>query len=402
MDLETKKLVEELGTAFEQFKKANDAELKILKEKGHVPEDLKTKTDKLNDEVGKIQSKIDSIQTALNRGGQGGEDHQEKSAAFQKKYSQELRAYMSKGTGLTPEMMAEAKAMSVDSDENGGFWVGPQLSNEIVMKVFESSPVRSVASVQTISTDAMEIMEDLDEAGSGWVGETSPRPETTTPKIKMIKIPVHELSAQPAANQKFLDDAAINVESWLAGKVSEKFARDEATAFVRGNGVAKPMGFLSYPNGTGFGQIEQIETAGSVAITADDMIDLDYSLKGEYKRNAVWMAPRLVQKIFRKFKDLDGQYLWQPGLNGLAQATLLGKPLIEANDLDANSGTLAAGLLPVAFGDFRTGYQIVDRVGIRVLRDPFTSKPNILFYTTKRVGGAVKNYEAIKLLKIKA
>jgi HK97 family phage major capsid protein len=304
-----------------------------------------------------------------------------------------MNSYLRKGASEL-----ELKAMSVDSDEDGGFLVTSQTSSEIIKKVYESSPIRQLASVQTISTDALEILEDLDEVGSGWVGETQPRGETGTPKLKKIVIPVHELYAQPKATQKLLDDAAVNVEMWLADKVSEKFARDEATAFMTGDGVLKPKGILAYDAGTGFNQVEQIETAAVGTVGADDLIELAYSLKEAYKNGASFLAKRAVIKQFRKLKDLQGRYLWEPGLNGAAQSTLLGFPVYEANDMMA----VANGALPVAFGNFRAGYQIVDRIGIRVIRDIYSAKPHVLFYTTKRVGGGVKNFEAIKLLKVKS
>jgi HK97 family phage major capsid protein len=391
MELERK--MTELHEAFAEFKKQNDARIKEIETKGSTTGERIAKIDSLNETISRIEGEMKSIQTSMNRTGGFDASAQNPQSEKEEKALAAFNKYLRKGLE-TPEL----KAMSVDSDEDGGFLVTSAMSSEIVKKVFESSPVRQVASVQTISTDALEILQDLDELESGWVGETQVRNETQTPKLKKIVIPVHELYAQPKATQKLLDDAAVNVESWLAEKVAEKFARDEATAFVKGDGTAKPMGFLSYPTGTGYGQIEQVETAGSLAITGDDLIELSYSLKEAYKNGAAWMAKRQIIKEFRKFKDLQGRYLWEPGLNGSTQSTLLGFPIYEANDM----GDKVAAGLPVAFGNFRQGYQIVDRIGIRVIRDIFTAKPHVLFYTTKRVGGAVKNFEAIKLLKVKA
>lgn len=389
--MELEKKMGELHEAFAEFKKTNDARLKAI-ESGRSTAELDAKTEKMNEIVSNLEAEIKQMQTAMARGSQGGQGNgeaEEKSA----KYSSAMQSYLRKGNET------ELKAMSVDSDEDGGFLVTPAMSSEIVKKVYESSPIRMLASVQTISTDALEILEDLDEAASGWVGEVSARNETGTPKLKKIVIPVHELYAQPKATQKLLDDAAFNVEAWLSGKVSEKFGRDEATAFVSGDGNLKPKGFLSYAAGTGYGEVEQLTTSTSLAIVSDDLIDLSYSVKEAYKANSVWMAQRATVKAFRKLKDSQGRYLWEPGLNGAAQSTLLGFPIYEANDMQANG---VAGNLSVAFGDFKQGYQIVDRIGVRVIRDIYTAKPNVLFYTTKRVGGGVKNFEAIKLLKIKA
>lgn len=379
-----------LSEAFNEFKKQNDTALKEVAAKGSTAADRLAKVDELNETISTLENEIKGIQTAMAR--TGGQPTPIETA--DKKHSELINKYLRKGIDS-----AELKAMSVDSDEDGGYLVTPAMASEVVKKVFESSPMRQLASVQTISTDALEMLEDLDEAASGWVGETASRPETGSPQIKKIVIPVHELYAQPKSTQKLLDDAAFNVEMWLSEKVSEKFARDEATAFMSGNGVGKPKGILAYDAGTAYGQIEQITSAASLVIGADDLIDLQYSLKADYKTNAAWMAQRQTIKAFRKLKDTQGKYLWEPGLNGAAQATLLGHNIYEANDMQANG---VAGNLAVAFGNFKAGYQIVDRIGIRVIRDIYTAKPHVLFYTTKRVGGAVKNFEAIKLLKVKA
>lgn len=385
MDL-TKKM-EDLGQAFADFKKANDSRLQDIEKKGYAPADVEEKVDTLNDRIEEIQGSIKAVQTAMARPNQG---EVESTEGKQSAYSKAFKSYLRKG--LIPSE-AEFKAMSVDSDPDGGFFVSPELSSEIVTKVFESSPMRQLASVQTISSDALEILQDLDESGADWVGETQSRAETSTPKIDKIVIPVHELMAQPKATQKLLDDAAVNIESWLAEKVSDKFARSEATAFVSGNGVLKPRGILTYAAGTAYGQIEQVNSGGASTLTPDGLINLIYSLKSAYKAGAAFLMKRATIKDVRKFKDGENQYLWAPGLNGNTQNQLLGYPIFEADDME----TVGASALPVAFGNFKAGYQIVDRVGIRVIRDIYTAKPFVLLYTTKRVGGAVKNFEAIKL-----
>ncbi len=384
--------LQQLSEAFAEFKRQNDARLKEVETKGAASGERTAKVDQLNETISKLEGEIKSIQTAMNRSGQDGNNPNPQNER-EEKHAKLIEAYLRKGANEL-----ELKAMSVDSDEDGGYLVTPATSSEIIKKVYESSPMRQLASVQTISTDALEILEDLDEVGSGWVGETQTRGESGTPKLKKIVIPVHELFSQPKATQKLLDDAAVNIEAWLAEKVSEKFARDEATAFMTGDGVLKPKGILAYDAGTGFNQLEQIVTAASLTISGDDLIDLVYALKGDYKNGAAFMAKREVIKTFRKLKDNQGRYLWEPGLNGAGQSTLLGHNVYEANDMQA----MTANGLAVAFGNFKAGYQIVDRVGIRVIRDIYTAKPHVLFYTTKRVGGAVKNFEAIKLLKVKA
>lgn len=383
---EIEKKLQEISEAHQAFKTAHESALKTQSA------EAKAKVDEMNEKLSQLDAELKGLKAAAARTTQGGNgqeitDAEQKTAEYKKNFGQFLR----KGV--------EFKANTSNSDEDGGYLVTPEMSSEIVTKIFESSPMRQLASVQVISSDALEMLEDLELIASGWVGETSARPATDTTKLKMIKIATHEIYAQPLATQKLLDDAAVNVESWIAGKVAQKFALDEATAFINGNGSGKPKGILAYDNGTGFNQVEQLETSTSLTIKGDDLIDLTYGLKGEYKKSASFLAQRATIKEFRKLKDLQGRYLWEPGLNGSAQATLLGAPLYEAADMAAAG---VGGNLAVAFGDFKAGYQIVDRIGIRVIRDVYTNKPFTMFYTTKRVGGGVKNFEAIKLLKVKA
>lgn len=351
--------------------------------------------------VKNLEIALSEIKTAMNRS-EIPQSVSHLQSAGNDEYKSAFNAYMRKGREIAEEVLKnEFKGMSVQIDEDGGFLVTPQISNEIVKKVFESSPIRELSSVTTISTDALEIYEDLDEADAGWVGETQDRPETDTPKIKMIKIPVHELYAKPKATQKLLDDAAWNVETWLQEKVSDKFARVETTAFIKGDGVLKPLGILSYPETAQdfeFGKLKTITTSVTASFNADDILDLLIDFKEAYLPNVVLLVHRSALKIMRKLKATDGTYLWQPGVNGLTDSTFAGHPVRLAADLEP----LAANSKSIIAGDFQQGYQIVDRFGVRVLRDPYTNKPNIVFYSTKRVGGGVKNFEAIKILKTKA
>ena len=370
---------------FRSFKESNDKEIADLKKKGHVDPLLSEKTDRINDKVSELQDQIKHIQTAMNRSAAA--DGQSEAG---KAHKEAFNKYLRKGVDF------DTKALSVDSDPDGGYFVTPAMSAEIVKKVFESSPIRQLASVQTIGTDSLEIMEDLNEASSGWVGESESRSETNTPQIAKIVIPVHELYAMPKASQKFLDDASINVEAWLTEHVAAKFARDEATAFISGNGVNKPKGILSYTSGTTLPTtIEQVVTGSAAAITADGLIDLVYALKEPYKANATFLMNRATVKAVRKLKDGNNLYLWGTGLNGAQGGMLLGFPIMEAADMP----TEAASALVAVFGDIRSAYQIVDRVGIRVIRDVYSSKPHVLMYSCKRVGGGIKNFEALKIQK---
>lgn len=393
--MELQKKIEELGTAFEEFKKLNDQRLEDIKKNGSAAGDLEEKVAKANEHIGTLEKQIEQLNAAIARKANGGKDLEPELTAEQKASKEQkeaLTAYLRKGI--------ESKALSTDSDEDGGFLVNPEMSSEIVKKIFESTPMRELASVQVIGSDSLEILEDLDEVGSGWVGEIAARTETTSPTLKKVMIPVHELYAKPKATQRFLDDASVNVEQWLGAKVAEKFARDEATAFVSGNGVNKPKGILAYADGSTFGTVQRQRTANATALDGNDFIAIQSLLKEAYQGNATWLINRLIIGEVRKLKDAtSGQYIWQPGLTVGQPGTLLGRPVRMANDL---ASSLAIDNNIGLYGDFRQGYQIVDRIGIRVLRDPYSAKPYVEFYTTKRVGGGVKNFEAIKVLQCKA
>ena len=385
---EIEKKLQEISEAHAAFKDAHKKEMETKSA------EAKAKVDELNEKLSQLDAELKGLKAAAARGSQAGAANEQTPEEIKTaEYKKQFNMFMRKGHEF------KAVQNSVGTDEEGGYLVTPEMSSEIVKKVYESSPLRQLASIQVISSDALEILEDLELVQSGWVGEKQARSATDTAKLKMIKIPTHEIYAQPMATQKLLDDASVNVEMWLADKVAQKFALDEAAAFVNGDGAGKPKGFLAYDEGTGFNQVEAIETSTSLAIKGDDLIELNFALKDEYKKKGAWLAQRQTIKEFRKLKDTQGRYLWEPGLNGAAQSTLLGAPIYEAADMAAAG---VAGNKAVAFGDFKAGYQIVDRIGVRVIRDVYTQKPFILFYTTKRVGGAVKNFEAIKLLKVKA
>ena len=321
-----------------------------------------------------------------------------------RQYRHAFRSYIRKnnaGSGVD-----EIKALAAGSDPDGGFAVTPDMSGRISTLVRETSAMRQVANIVTIGTDALEGVNDLNEATSGWVGETEARGETTAPKIGEYRIPVHEQYAEPRATQKLLDDAMFNVEEWLAGKIAERLSRMENDAFVNGNGVRKPRGFLTYaagtPSASAFNVIEQLASGGAGAFAASDpgdaLISLVYALKSAYREKAVFMMKRSTLAAVRKLKDGDDNYLWQPDFQLKQGGSLLGFDVIEAEDMPA----ISANSLSIAFGDFNAGYQIVDRQGVRILRDNFTAKPYVKFYTTKRVGGDVVNFEAIKLMKFSA
>jgi HK97 family phage major capsid protein len=301
---------------------------------------------------------------------------------------------------LSPE---EVKTLAVGSDPDGGYFVTPDLTGRMVRKVYETSPMRQVASVQTISTDALEGMEDLGEGGAGYAGERSQGSDSTTPQVGKWRIEAFWIDSEPKATQQLLDDAEVDVEAWLAGKVGDKFARFENAEFV--TGATKIRGITSYTtaaddgSGVTWGTLGHIVTgvSGDFAASAkgDKLYDVVGALKDQYLANARWMARRATVTAIRKFKDGQGNYMWQPSFVLGQPETILGHPVTRAEDMPA----MAANSLSLAFGDFTEAYQIVDRQGVRVLRDPYTAKPYIKFYTTKRTGGGVVNFEAIKFLK---
>jgi HK97 family phage major capsid protein len=321
-------------------------------------------------------------------------------------YKAAFAKWMRKGTNSLSH--DEHKAMLVGSDVEGGFFVTPDLSGRVVSKVFDLSPIRQIANVQIISSDALEGIEDLNEAAAGWVGETGARTDTATPQIGKYRIEAMEQYAQPKATQKLLDDSSVDIEAWLAGKVADKLARLEGTAFVAGTGVAQPRGFTSYPTAAtadatrAWGTLEHVKTGVNADFAAtnpaDILFDLESAFKSAYLNGARWVTRRSVIQKVRKFKGSDNNYLWQPGLVAGQPPQLIGYPITMAEDMPA----LATGSLSMALGNFLLGYQIVDRLGIRVLRDPFTDKPYVKFYSTRRVGGQVVQFECIKFVQFAA
>lgn len=385
--MEIKEKVDSLAKAWEEFKATNDARLKEIEKKGSADALLVEKIEKISSHLDEQKAKIEAVEKAALR--PAASDAKGEKSEYEKKFSDYVRGKVSD---------LEMKALSVGTDVDGGFLVTPQMSATINKVIFESSPVRQFASVETVSTSELEMIDDANDMGAGWTGETTAITETTTAQVGKKIIPTQEIYAEPRATQKLLDDSFLNVEAWLNEKIADRFARFENTAFVSGSGVAQPRGFLTYANGTSWGQIEQVASGTSATFSADNLIALFYTLKEGYMANAAWMMNRQSVRIARQLKGGDGQYLWQPALSAGQPDLLMGRPVAMAADMPVP----AASSLSVAVGDFRRGYMVVDRRGITILRDPFTAKPFVKFYTTKRVGGDVVNFEAIKLLRLGA
>lgn len=403
-----------MANAWENFKQVNDARLKEIEKKGAADPLLTGQLEKMNSFMDETKAALDEakkrdeeLRTAMNRAalGEGKDSKGQKPELVE--YKKAFNDYLRKGAGRDYALDdLQTKALSVASDPDGGYLVTPEMSDSIVTRVFDTSPIRQIASTQVISTDALEGLRDVDQVSSGWVAERGARSETNTPQLGVWRIPVHELYANPYATQKLLDDSNIDAEGWLSTKIADKFGRDENTAFVVGSGAGQPQGFTSYATAAtddasrAWGTLQHINTGvnGDFAAStpADILFDLISRFKAPYLANASFVTNRAVIGRIRRFKEsTTNAYIWQPGLQAGQPDRLLGYPIVMAEDMPA----LATGSLSLALGDFRQGYQIVDRQGIRILRDPFSAKPFVQFYATKRVGGAVVQFECIKFVR---
>jgi len=297
----------------------------------------------------------------------------------------------------------EEKALSTAVSADGGFLVDPQTSAQISAVLRGASSIRAIANVVQVESSAYDVLVDQTDIGAGWADETSPTSETGTPQIDRISIPLHELSALPKASQRLLDDSAFDVESWLAGRIAEKFSRAESMSFILGDGIDKPTGFLTHStvanNSWSWGNLGYVPTGGlgdfAGVDQADAIVDLVYALNAQYRANAKFVMNSKTAGAVRKMKDVDGRFLWSDGLAAAEPARLMGYPVLIAEDMP----DIAPDSMAIAFGDFGAGYTVAERPDLRILRDPFSAKPHVLFYATKRVGGDVSDFAAIKLLK---
>ena len=300
----------------------------------------------------------------------------------------------------------EGKALSSAIAADGGYLVDPQTSDTIRGVLKSTASLRAVANVVNVEATSFEVLVDHTEMGAGWASETGTQTETDTPQIERIQIPLHELSALPKASQRLLDDSAFDVEGWLATRIADKFATSEAAAFVSGDGVDKPKGFLTHNTvlngGWTWGNLGYVPTGSSgdfaTGEAADSVVTLVYSLGAKYRANASFVMNSKTAGAVRKMKDADGRFLWSDGLAAGEPSRLMGYPVLLAEDMP----DIAEDALAIAFGDFQAGYTVAERPDLRILRDPFSAKPHVLFYATKRVGGDVSDFAAIKLLKFSA
>ncbi|MCJ8139571.1 phage major capsid protein [Falsirhodobacter halotolerans] len=349
------------------------------------------KLEKINANIANLQGAVDQANAQLAAAKlNGGGDREIRDP----EYSEAFRAHFRKG--------AIEASLTKGTAPEGGYLAPVEWDRTITNRLVQVSPMRALATVQSISTNGFTKLFNNRGMGSGWVGETAPRPQTSTPTFGQMTYNTGEIYANPAATQQMLDDAEVDLEAWIAEEVELEFSYQEGMAFVAGNGVNKPAGFLTYVEGGAnanahpWGAIKTgVTTAAATGITADEIIDLIYDLPNEYSADARFVMNRKSQASIRKLKDGQGNYLWQPSFQAGQPATLAMYPITEMPAMP----DFAADAFPIAFGDFRRGYMIIDRVGVRVLRDPFTNKPFVHFYTTKRVGGGLLNPDVLRVVK---
>ena len=383
---------EDFMRGFEVYKEENDRRLGDIERRG-TADPLTT------DKLSRLDRMFDELSHKVMRPQLAGSPNVS-AAILQTKAA--FEGYVRRGDA-SRMMGVEGKALSAGTAADGGYLVPPETEAAVNRALKAISPIRAIASVRQVSGNIYKKPFATTGAGTGWVGEMAARPQTATPTLAELSFPTMELYAMPAATQTLLDDAAVNIDQWIAEEVRLAFASQEGQAFVTGDGINKPKGFLAYDTIANasweHGKLGFLATGVAGAFPAsnpsDKLIDLAYAVKAGYRANGSYVMNRSTQAAVRKMKDADGQYLWQPAAQPGGTSTLMGFPVVESEDMP----DIAANSLSVAFGDFQRGYLIVDRIGISVLRDPYSAKPYVLFYTTKRVGGGVQDFEAIKLLK---
>lgn len=391
---------DEFMTAFSAFREANDERLKKVEKSADTDVLLREKVDRINRALDEQKQALDHyvLKNARPPLGTG-------APVANIEHKQAFDGYVRRGDEQ-PLRGVEQKAHSYASGPDGGYLVPAELESEIGRRLGVLSPIRGISSVRQVSGAVLKKPFSVSGPAVGWVGETDARPQTASAKLAEMQFPTMEIYAMPAATSSLLDDAAINVEQWIADEVEAAFAEQESEAFVTGDGVNKPTGFLHYDtvedSAWEWGKLGHIATGVDGALPdeapSDKLIELIYALKAGYRQNASFVMNRKTQGVLRKLKDADGNYLWQPPAAVGEKASLMGFGLVEAEHMP----DIAADATPIAFGDFERGYLVVDRIGVRVLRDPYSAKPYVLFYTTKRVGGGVQDFDAIKLLKFSA
>jgi HK97 family phage major capsid protein len=380
--------------AFEAFRDANDQRLAEIERKAAADVLLEEKVARIDAAVAGAQARLDRVVSEARR------PELEVKGPAPRGDGGGFADYMRSGFGL------EVKAGLSTASNSAGHVVPEQTERAIERRLMAASPMREIATVRTVASGVFRKPVSIAGIESGWVAETAARPETDPATLALLEFPSADLYACPAATQALLDDALVDLDDWLASEVEDAFAAQETQAFVAGDGVNKPRGFLAYDAvadaDAEWGEIGYVASGAAGAFASaspvDRLIDLIYAPKAQYRPNGRFVMNRKTVSAVRKFKDADGNYVWQPAGRPGETASLLGYPVTEIETMP----DVAANSLSIAFGDFQKGYLIVDRAGVRVLRDPYSAKPYVLFYTTKRVGGGVQNFDAIKVMKFAA
>ena len=395
---EIKQVLEAQAQAWEQFKSANDEKLAAIEKRSSVS-DYDLKLAKINNDLERLtesQKAIAAAQTRTETVVEHTSDEHRK--AFQR--------FIRKGDMVGLDGIKGAR---VSDDTTGGYLVPAAVVGPIVQRIFDTSPVRQVARIQAITGNAIEGVVDYGQLSVSWLDEVTASSDPTTPSVKKYRIEVNNQRSSPRISPVLLEDAAVDIEAWIGEKIARDFALSENTSFVTGSGVAQPRGFTTYTTAAtadssrAWGQLEHVVTGssasfGSTSNGIDKLTDLAYKVKAGYRGKSLWMMSKATLATARQLKTSNGDYIWQPSAQAGTPATLLGYPVVEAEDMPA----IAASSLSVAFGDFSAGYMIVDRIGLSVLRDPYSNNPYVTFHAVRRVGGGVVDFDAIKFLKFSA
>jgi len=392
-----KQVLDAQAAAFEALKTANDARLKAIEEKQGQGDHL-AKIDKINTDLDQLAERLKATEAAITRASAAPTSGQpdEQKAAFS--------AWLRRG-----DAAPQAKAMRISDNENGGYLVPESVVGPLVQRLFDGSPMRQVARIQTISGNAVEGVVSYGQLSVSWLDEVTTSTDPATPTLKKYRIEVNNQRSSPRIGPNMLEDAAVNVEQWLSDSIARDFALSEQTAFITGSGVGRPRGITTYTTAAtadssrAWGQLEHVATGtsggfGSNANGVDKLIDLTGKLKSGYRQGAVFMMSKATLASVRVLKTSGGDYIWQPSTQAGNPSVLLGYNVVEAEDMPA----VGADSLSIAFGNFGNGYMVVDRLGLSVLRDPFSNNPYITFHATRRVGGGVVDFDAIKFLKFSA
>lgn len=394
---EDRMTLDDMHRTFHEYKDTNDQRLAALERRR--PDSLfDDKLERMDARLDALGRKMERSIAAAIRSPRGsavddGVDFEHKAA---------IDSYIRTGATTAIDQI-EKKALSAGSGPDGGYLITPNAEREILLRMATVSPIRAIASVRAISTGVYKKAYSTTGPQAGWVTETAARPQTNSQIIAELTFPAMELYAMPSATRTMLDDAAVDVEQWIAAEVETVFAEQEGNAFILGDGVTRPQGLLQplkVPAATwSWGKLGYNVTgavgAFPAASPADTLIDMIYTVRSGYRQNSKFLMNRRTQALIRKFKTSTGEYLWQPPAGSGENATIVNFPVVDAEEMP----NIAADSFSIAFGDFARGYLVVDRIGVRLLRDPYSAKPYVLFYTTKRVGGGIQDYDAIKLLK---